>query len=320
MKRCAGRMAYCRVRRGGSGHALARQVHGAGALHLQVLRTKFSVTMGTVFERSHIPLKQVDAGLTAHGCVARRENQRAAAAAHARRDLQNGVVHGAPHARSDGAARAPAPLGGEGKVVEADETYVGGKEKNKHATSATREEHRRRASEDRLHAGRARRARPLVPRGQRERRRRCARSSSSTQAASRTLMTDDARPISAVGERVRRATRRVEPRQATNTCAAMPHSKHGRRLFRDPEARRASGPSTSVSEAHLHRYLAEFDFRYSNRAALGVDDDAARGRSRERIERQAPHLSADWSKPRTLKQKARRIQVMRRKATIAPSR
>ena len=29
-----------------------------------------------------------------------------------------------------------------------------------------------------------------------------------------------------------------------------------------------------VSEAHLHRYLAEFDFRYSNREGLGVDDVA----------------------------------------------
>src|ERR1700681_2779472 len=27
-----------------------------------------------------------------------------------------------------------------------------------------------------------------------------------------------------------------------------------------------------VSEAHLKRYLAEFDFRYSERMALGVDD------------------------------------------------
>lgn len=26
------------------------------------------------------------------------------------------------------------------------------------------------------------------------------------------------------------------------------------------------------TEKHLHRYLAEFDFRYSNRVALGVDD------------------------------------------------
>ena len=25
-------------------------------------------------------------------------------------------------------------------------------------------------------------------------------------------------------------------------------------------------------EKHLHRYLAEFDFRYSNRIALGIDD------------------------------------------------
>ena len=28
------------------------------------------------------------------------------------------------------------------------------------------------------------------------------------------------------------------------------------------------------SEKHLHRYLSEFDFRYSNRVALGVNDTA----------------------------------------------
>ena len=28
----------------------------------------------------------------------------------------------------------------------------------------------------------------------------------------------------------------------------------------------------SISEAHLHRYLAEFYFRYNNRSALGVED------------------------------------------------
>ena len=37
-----------------------------------------------------------------------------------------------------------------------------------------------------------------------------------------------------------------------------------------------------VSEVHLHRYLAEFDFRHNNRMALGVNDTeradrAARG-------------------------------------------
>ena len=29
-----------------------------------------------------------------------------------------------------------------------------------------------------------------------------------------------------------------------------------------------------ASKKHLHRYLAEFDFRYSNRIAVGVDDTA----------------------------------------------
>lgn len=28
-----------------------------------------------------------------------------------------------------------------------------------------------------------------------------------------------------------------------------------------------------VSEAHLSRYLNEFDFRYSNRIALGINDE-----------------------------------------------
>lgn len=32
------------------------------------------------------------------------------------------------------------------------------------------------------------------------------------------------------------------------------------------------GTYQRVSEAHLHRYLAEFDFRYSNRERLGIDD------------------------------------------------
>jgi hypothetical protein len=32
-------------------------------------------------------------------------------------------------------------------------------------------------------------------------------------------------------------------------------------------------------EKHLHRYLAEFDFRYSNRVALGVDDEMRSGRA-----------------------------------------
>lgn len=35
-----------------------------------------------------------------------------------------------------------------------------------------------------------------------------------------------------------------------------------------------TGVYRHCGEAHLHRYLAEFDFRYSNREAVGVDDRA----------------------------------------------
>ena len=36
--------------------------------------------------------------------------------------------------------------------------------------------------------------------------------------------------------------------------------------------RGSTGTFLHVSEAHLGRYLAEFDFRYSNRSGLGIDD------------------------------------------------
>jgi hypothetical protein len=38
--------------------------------------------------------------------------------------------------------------------------------------------------------------------------------------------------------------------------------------------RGVNGTFHHVSEAHLHRYLAEFDFRYNHRSGLGVDDSA----------------------------------------------
>ena len=49
------------------------------------------------------------------------------------------------------------------------------------------------------------------------------------------------------------------------------------------------------SEKHLHRYLAEFDLRYSNRIALGVDDLERAARALEGRQGQAPDLSnSSW--------------------------
>ena len=48
------------------------------------------------------------------------------------------------------------------------------------------------------------------------------------------------------------------------------------------------------SEKHLHRYLAEFDFRYNNGSALGVNDlmraeQAAKGIVGKRLTYRRPH-------------------------------
>jgi hypothetical protein len=39
------------------------------------------------------------------------------------------------------------------------------------------------------------------------------------------------------------------------------------------------GTYQHCSEKHLHRYLTEFDFRYNNRIALGVDDIVSTART-----------------------------------------
>jgi len=51
------------------------------------------------------------------------------------------------------------------------------------------------------------------------------------------------------------------------------------------------------AEKHLHRYLAEFDFRYSNRVALGCDDGeravrAMKGIVGKRLTYRNPHVTA----------------------------
>jgi len=53
-----------------------------------------------------------------------------------------------------------------------------------------------------------------------------------------------------------------------------------------------------VSEAHLQRYLHEFDFRYNNRVALGIDDAeratrAIQGATGKRLTYRQPRSQAE---------------------------
>ena len=98
---------------------------------------------------------------------------------------------------------------------------------------------------------------------------------------------------------------RVDPKSALMTDEATPYRRIGKQFTRhetvthkDEEYVRGEahvntaegffsifkrgmvGVYQHCSEDHLHRYLAEFDFRYSNRVRLGVDDT---GRARRTI-------------------------------------
>ncbi len=88
------------------------------------------------------------------------------------------------------------------------------------------------------------------------------------------LMTDEARHYVKLGEQFAghghtnhgagEYVSRFNPRVHTNTVEG----------FFSIFKRGMKGVYQHASKKHLHRYLAEFDFRYSNRAALGVDDTA----------------------------------------------
>ena len=85
-------------------------------------------------------------------------------------------------------------------------------------------------------------------------------------------MTDEGRHYRKIGEELRGHSRihhtmgeYVDPDDATihtNTIEGY----FG--LFK----RGMKGVYQHCKEKHLHRYLAEFDFRYNNRVALGIDD------------------------------------------------
>jgi transposase-like protein len=103
-----------------------------GVYKCKACRKPFSVTVGTVMERSHIPLHKwvLAAQLMA--------SSKKGFSAHELHRLLGTtyetawfLFHRLREASKDIAGSGP--LGGEGKVVEADETYVGGSARNKHA-------------------------------------------------------------------------------------------------------------------------------------------------------------------------------------------
>ena len=222
-------------------------------------RKDFSVTIGTIFERSHIPLHKWLLGFRLM-CG----SKKGMAAHQLHRTL--GVTYKtawfmAHRIRESMRDLNPGPMGGPNSVVEADETYIGGKSKNRKGKVPPKEAVFALIERD----GRVRSAHvPNVGA-------KTLRKELVTQIDRRSyLMTDEAPTYKRVGKEFA-GHGTVNHSIEEYVRGHFWHTNTVENYFSIMK-RGITGTYFHVSPAHLKRYLAEFDFRYNERAALGVDD------------------------------------------------
>jgi transposase-like protein len=233
--------------------------HRPGLYQCNACREPFTITVGTLYERSKIPLNKWLAAT--HLLMASKKGMSA---------LQIGRMLGLPYktawfmmhrVRESLREISPDPLGGTNKVVEADETYVGGKAKNRKNRVPPKEA-----------------VVSLVERDGKVRSRhvpdvsaKTLREAIVTQVSRKSyLMTDESPSYSATG-------REFEGHGTVNHSieeyvrGGFWHTNTVEGYF-SIFKRGITGTYHHVSAAHLKRYLAEFDYRYNERQGLGVSD------------------------------------------------
>jgi transposase-like protein len=238
-----------------------------GWYHCNSCRKRFTVRVGTLYERSHIPLHK---WLFASHLLS--SSKKGMSAHQLWRMLGFGSYRTAwfmAHRIREGMRETnPSPLGGKGKTVEIDESFVGGLEKNKH----------RRKRKHKGTGGVGKEAVfSLVERGGRVRSHHIPAVNAKTlrpilraQLHGATfVMTDESGAMKRVGREFARHEsvnhsigEYVRGDAHTNTIEG----------YFSIMKRGINGVYHHVSQQHLKRYLAEFDFRYNERMKLGVSD------------------------------------------------
>src|SRR6476659_9062553 len=109
---------------------LAGKSMGAGWYYCEDCQDKFTVRTGTVYERSHVPLHK---WLLAFRLLCSSKKGMSAHQLHRTLDVTYKTAwFMAMRIREAMKPGKSDPLGGFGKIVEADTTWIGGKEQNKH--------------------------------------------------------------------------------------------------------------------------------------------------------------------------------------------
>ena len=235
-------------------------------------RKDFSVRVGTVFESSHVPLHK---WLLAAYLLCSSKKGMSAHQLHRTLDVTYKTAWFMAHRIREAMRTGTfSPTGGSGKVVEADETYIGRKESiqvrrgydHKRAIVSLVERGGKVRS---FHVDRATKAsvQPIV-RANIDCETRLMTDESGVYAKLSRDFAEHLRVVHSVGEYVRDDAH-------TNTVEG--YFSIFKRGFK--------GIYQHCGEHHLHRYLAEYDFRYNNRVALGVDDLARMNTALEGAER-----------------------------------
>ena len=233
-----------------------------GVYNCKDCRKPFSVTVGTVMERSHIPLSK---WVLATRLMAASKKGMSAHQLHRMMDISYEAAWFLFH-RLREAAGDPSetgPLGGPGKPVEADETYIGGKIRNMHANKKP---------ERTGGIGKKMAVVSLVDRDGKTKSFHVANVTAAnvrdilTKHADRAshLMTDESTVYINVGKEFAghwSVNHNAEQYAKLGGYAHVNSAESHFSLLK----RGIYGTFHNVSEAHLSRYLAEFDFRANTR-------------------------------------------------------
>src|SRR5437763_12713209 len=223
-------------------------------------RKPFSVTVGTVMERSHIPVSK---WVLAAQLMASSKKSMSAHQLHRMVGTSYEAAWFMFHRLREAATDLTAgPLGGENKAVEADEAYIGGKARNK-AFGPPPKKMAVFTLVEREGKARSRHVADVTSKTLRE--------VLVTQASRKSyLMTDEAAVYEKIGREF--AGHGTVNHSADEYVRGDFWYTNNAESFFANLKRAVFGQFHHVSEAHLHRYLAEADFKWNTRAALGYDD------------------------------------------------